>query len=70
MITYERYTELAARMVTNKSELSLIEIHQIREFENEQPSVCPYCNGIVRTSFDPPRIMHDVAVCKRVAIDR
>ncbi len=70
MITYGRYTELVAKMVTNKAELSLIEIHQIREFENEQPLVCPYCNGVVRTSFDPPRIMHDVEACKRVAIKR
>ncbi len=66
MIVYDKYTELVAKMVTHKSELSLREIEQINEFENTQPLACPHCNAVVRTPFDPPRIMHDVAGCKRV----
>jgi hypothetical protein len=70
MITYEQYLKLVSKYLSSKASTTAEEKAQIGAFEMRQPMGCPHCNRTVWTSFERPRIAHDIDSCGKRAKSR
>jgi hypothetical protein len=65
MLTHHQYTHLLSKRMRQGS-LSEVEMTQLTEFTQDQPTACPKCGCQVFSPFLPDRglVVHDIAGCK------
>ena len=61
MISHERYAELLSKHISRT--ITDSEQNDIAKFEAAQPKTCPKCHATVWSTFQPYRVVHDIAKC-------
>jgi hypothetical protein len=62
MTTYPQYTELLSKIINRTA--TDADKKKVAEYEQAQPKQCPKCQAALWSTFNPPRIVHDIAACQ------